>query len=419
MTGGRYTRAAAYTRAMWRPLAALVAAVAALAAGPPGGAVHWRHSVSLGAPWHGALAGGVELPSHGGHFFTWDPLLHGQPDRAWRRYGNEELVQLVLRVVDAYARAHPRAPRVGIGDLSRPHGGYFGPKHVSHQNGLDVDVYYPRLDGRERPPDRADQIDHALAQDLVARFVRAGAVHVFVGPSTDLAGPPNVVQALVGHDNHMHVRISAAGPARYVIGRSVRGRRIWAVEVGDRSLPPTLVVGCIHGNECAGTAIVDRLVRVRTVHLWLIPTLNPDGMAADTRQNAHGVDLNQNWPTAWRRHGQPWSTYYSGPRPLSEPESRIGLAFITRIHPRVTIWYHQHMNLVYGSGFGPDLRAEHRYAALTGMRWVRLPAPHGAATRWQRHTFPDAAAFVVELPAGAVSPAAARLHAAAVVALSQ
>src|SRR5919201_587141 len=186
MTGGRYTRAAAYTRAMWRPLAALVAAVAALAAGPPGGAVHWRHSVSLGAPWHGALAGGVELPSQVRHFFTWDPLLHGQPDRAWRRYGNEELVHLVLRVVDAYARAHPRAPRVGIGDLSRPGGGPFGPKHVSHQNGLDVDVYLPRLDGMERPPRRPAQVDRALAQDLVDRFVRSGAAKIFVGPRTGL-----------------------------------------------------------------------------------------------------------------------------------------------------------------------------------------------------------------------------------------
>jgi murein endopeptidase len=78
---------------------------------------------------------------------------------------------------------------------------------VSHQNGLDVDIFFPRLDRRERPPDRPDQIDRALAQDLVDRFVRAGAVRVFVGPNTGLRGDPRVVQVLAGHDNHLHARI--------------------------------------------------------------------------------------------------------------------------------------------------------------------------------------------------------------------
>ena len=205
-----------------------------------------------------------------------------------------------------------------------------------------------------------------------------------------------------------------------VIGHSVRGRPIRAVELGDPARPATLIVGCIHGNECAGQAIVSYLLAhaPRGVHLWLVPTLNPDGAAADTRQNAHGVDLNRNWPAAWRRGGRPWDPYYSGPRRSSEPETRAGVAFIARIKPRVTIWYHQHLDLVWGSGYGPDIRAEKRYAALTGLRWRRLPAPPGAATRWQRAYFPDAAAFVVELPAGRLSPVAARRHAAAVLTLA-
>ena len=54
-----------------------------------------------------------------------------------------------------YRAAHPSAPRVGVADLSRPHGGRFGRNfgglgHASHQNGLDVDILYPRLDGLER-----------------------------------------------------------------------------------------------------------------------------------------------------------------------------------------------------------------------------------------------------------------------------
>ena len=81
------------------------------------------------------------------------------------------------------------------------------PGHVSHQNGLDVDVYYPRLDRWELPPRRVAQIDRRLAQDLVDRFVSAGARYVFVGPNTGLTGPRRVVQQLAHHDNHLHVRL--------------------------------------------------------------------------------------------------------------------------------------------------------------------------------------------------------------------
>ena len=113
-----------------------------------------------------------------------------------------------------FARAHPRAPRIGIGDISRPHGGDFGPRfglpgHASHQNGLDVDLYYPRLDGRERPPEVVAQADLPLSQDLVDRFVRAGAEIVFVGPNTGLVGSAGVVTPLAHHDNHLHVRFGA------------------------------------------------------------------------------------------------------------------------------------------------------------------------------------------------------------------
>ena len=171
--------------------------------------VVWRDSVALGTPSAGRLVHGVRLPAERAEFFTWDPVRREQPNRAWRRWGTDRLVRIVLRVVREYAAAHPKAPRVGIGDLSRPRGGPFGPKHASHQNGLDVDVYYPRLDRRERPPRRVDQINRRLAEDLVDRFVRAGAEIVYVGPLTGFTGPPGIVQVLWNHDNHLHARFAA------------------------------------------------------------------------------------------------------------------------------------------------------------------------------------------------------------------
>ena len=175
--------------------------------------IDWRDSVAVGTPADGALERGVRLPAQGAGFFTWDPILHRSPDRDWRRWGADELVRTTLEVLREFRRRHPGAPRVGIGDLSLREGGYFGPEvsggigHATHQNGLDVDVYYPRLDRRERPPERVDQVDLRLAQELVDLFVEAGALTVYTGPNLGLEGPPGVVTPLVNHDNHLHARI--------------------------------------------------------------------------------------------------------------------------------------------------------------------------------------------------------------------
>ena len=174
--------------------------------------IRWRRSQALGLPWAGRLVKGVRLPSEGRLFFTWDPARDVSPNRAYRRFATARLIRITLGVLRSHATEHRDAPRVGIGDLSRRNGGDFGerfgpPDHTSHQNGLDVDVYYPRRDRRELEPSRPAQIDHDLAQDLVDRFVAAGAQFVFVGPNTRLTGPARIVQPLANHDDHMHVRI--------------------------------------------------------------------------------------------------------------------------------------------------------------------------------------------------------------------
>ncbi len=155
---------------------------------------------------------GRRLPVRGPGYATWDPIRKRVPNRAWRRWGTSRLVRVVSRVLAEYARGHRGAAPVLVGDLSRPRGGDFGPRyggigHASHQNGLDVDVYYPRRDGRRGVARRPDQVDRDGAQRLVDAFVRVGAQKVFVGPSLALHGPPRVVQALVHHDDHLHVRL--------------------------------------------------------------------------------------------------------------------------------------------------------------------------------------------------------------------
>ena len=179
---------------------------------PPEPPIRWRRSTALGSHAGGRLISGVQLPAERETFFTWDPVLRRSPNRPWRRWGTDRLVRMVLRVARDFRAAHPEAPRMAVGDLSRPHGGDFGPRfgyigHASHQNGLDADVYYPRADGRERAPRWAAQIDRELSQELVDRFLALGAQVIFVGPNTGLTGPSGRVQALVNHDNHLHVRL--------------------------------------------------------------------------------------------------------------------------------------------------------------------------------------------------------------------
>jgi penicillin-insensitive murein endopeptidase len=182
------------------------------AAAPAAPVIAWRESTPVGRWWAGRLRRGVQLPAEGPDWFTWDPVLKVSPNRDWRLWGTDRLVRTTLDVITAYRLAHPEAPRVGIGDLSRRHGGDFGARfgglgHASHQIGLDVDIYYPRVDGRERRPFKPSLVDLELAQDLVDRFVAAGARAVYVGPSLGLTGPRRIVSPLVHHDDHLHVRL--------------------------------------------------------------------------------------------------------------------------------------------------------------------------------------------------------------------
>jgi protein MpaA len=148
------------------------------------------------------------------------------------------------------------------------------------------------------------------------------------------------------------------------------------------------------------------------LHVWLIDDFNPDGSNAGTRQNARGVDLNRNFSYQWKGGGSRGDTYYPGPRPFSEPESRLARDFVLEHRPDITIWYHQHMSLVVKM---PKHReVQRRYAQRVGLPLRDIGKLYGTATRWQNHRFPGHIGFVVELPAGALSSMAARRHAKAV-----
>ena len=211
--------------------------------------------------------------------------------------------------------------------------------------------------------------------------------------------------------------VAAPASARTVLlGRSWQGRPIEAVQVGNRSGTRVLVVGCIHGDETAGIAIARALERrsPSDLDLWIVPDLNPDGVAADTRQNAHAVDLNRNFPWRWRRMG---GVYASGPRPLSEREARIAHALIVRLHPHLTVWFHQHLDMVWASG--GERRLEQVFARVSGLPYHPMPQLAGSAISWQNNTLHGTTAFAAELPAGQPSSAQVGRYVRAVLAAAR
>ena len=90
------------------------------------------------------------------------------------------------------------------------------------------------------------------------------------------------------------------------IGNSVQGHPIEATQIGDGDQIALVIIGSIHGDEVNTETLVRSLME-RYVNapnlappgftLYFLPTMNPDGLVAGTRQNANRVDLNRNWPT--------------------------------------------------------------------------------------------------------------------------
>jgi protein MpaA len=136
--------------------------------------------------------------------------------------------------------------------------------------------------------------------------------------------------------------------AERVAGLSVEDRPIDYTVIG-RGQTTVLILATIHGNEAAGTPLVERLqselaaqpelVADRTI--VLVPVVNPDGLAADTRRNATGVDLNRNYPADnWSNRGP------NGSMPSSEPETRAVLELLDRYAPDRVVSIHQPLRCI-------------------------------------------------------------------------
>jgi hypothetical protein len=100
------------------------------------------------------------------------------------------------------------------------------------------------------------------------------------------------------------------------IGKSVLNRDIWCLKITDNpdsaeDEPEVKYSAAIHGDELTGIEMILRLAELLTasygnsvyltslvdgMETWLCPISNPDGYVSGSRNNAHGVNLNRDFP---------------------------------------------------------------------------------------------------------------------------
>ncbi|MEG4453343.1 penicillin-insensitive murein endopeptidase [Microcoleus sp. N9_A1] len=126
-----------------------------------------------------------------------------------KRFGRLEVIQALRHVCSQWAKAFPNGPRIGIGNISFAGGGLM-PPHVSHQQGVDVDLAPVANTEEEIPltwnhPKYSRQRTQKLVDLLRSNPILDIRAILFNDP--DITG----VEPWQGHDNHLHVSFFPSG----------------------------------------------------------------------------------------------------------------------------------------------------------------------------------------------------------------
>jgi len=159
-------------------------------------------------------------------------------------------------------------------------------------------------------------------------------------------------------------------PQWQTIGQSRQGRPLRITRLG-RGPRRVLWVGGIHGNEREGRISTAELPRallatpaaVEQVTLTILEDVNPDGTAQNTRGNAHGVDLNRNYPAS---NFKPSRLF--GLRPLDQPEAKALHDLILDEKPHLVIVAHSWHDDHFINFDGPSEHLAERFSKLSGYR---------------------------------------------------
>jgi len=163
-----------------------------------------NQSHSSGTPSNGHQTGAVLFPAVTADTFAWnfrDQRIGGSHATRW---GQCNVVRKVLRAIAAYRRDNPGAPQVAVGDFSRRRGGEID-GHDTHENGKQVDIYYPRNDGQRMEPHTVAQVNQRLARSLVKHLLATGVKTAFIGQNTTGIPTSSKVRRWPNHDDHVHL----------------------------------------------------------------------------------------------------------------------------------------------------------------------------------------------------------------------
>ena len=107
-------------------------------------------AVAIGHYHRGCLAAGVELPINGPNW----QVMRVSRNRNW---GHPTLIHFLEKFAPAAAKA-TGWNGILVGDLAQPRGGPSPSDHASHQNGLDVDIWFMPMPDRVLTKEERDTI---------------------------------------------------------------------------------------------------------------------------------------------------------------------------------------------------------------------------------------------------------------------
>ena len=172
----------------------------------------------------------------------------------------------------------------------------------------------------------------------------------------------------------------------FSIGKTNEGRDIWCLRINSNargtaasSKPGALYIGNHHAREHLSNEVpllfaawlldhrgdADINKHIKTLDIYIIPMLNPDGAEYDIRTGSYkshrknmrvnsdksiGVDLNRNYDSWWCEQGashSTWADTYCGPKAFSEPESQAVKSFMeARPNLKTHISYHSYAGTI-------------------------------------------------------------------------
>lgn len=129
-----------------------------------------------------------------------------------------------------------------------------------------------------------------------------------------------------------------------------------------RPRPGAVLFGAIHGDEPASAMVLARLIEELVERppgrpTWIVPVLNPDGLAAGTKDNANGVDLNRHFAAANWQSEHPHG-YFPGRAPETEPEVAALVQLLEQSGAKRLVAVHATFRCINWDGTGEALANE-------------------------------------------------------------